>query len=127
MFRRLDRFLLTGFANSAIGWAVIIGCLWAGMSSLVANAAGYGFGLVLSFTLNRQYVFGSTGPISGREVRTFLVAFLFAYGANVGVLLFAQSVLGASSIVAQVPGVVVYMLIFFLLSQRFVFRSGAVG
>lgn len=122
MLARALRFLLTGLANSAVGWAVIFGGLWAGMSGLAANAAGYGVGLVLSFTLNRRFVFGVTGAVRGREVARFLAAFAFAYGANVAVLLAGQAVLGAESALAQLPAIGAYVVIFFLLSQFVVFR-----
>ena len=125
MLQRLGRFLLTGFANSAVGWAVIFGGLWAGMSGLAANAAGYAVGLVVSFTLNRHYVFGVRGAVSGREILRFLAAFAFAYGVNVAVLLAAQSVLGADSALAQLPAIAAYVVIFFILSQRFVFKPVA--
>lgn len=122
MLARLFRFGLTGLANSAVGWAVIFGGLWAGMSGLAANAAGYAVGLLLSFTLNRRFVFGVTGAVSLREVAKFLSAFAVAYGANVAVLLAAQSVLGADSALAQLPAIGAYIVIFFLLSQFFVFK-----
>ncbi len=122
MLQRLFRFALTGLANSAHGWAVIFGGLWAGLSGLVANAAGYAVGLLLSFTLNRRFVFGVTGAVGGREIARFLAAFAFAYGVNVAVLLATQSVLGTQSAWAQLPAIGAYVVIFFLLSQRFVFR-----
>lgn len=122
MLQRLVRFALTGFANSFVGCAVIFGCLWAGMDGLAANAAGYATGLVLSFTLNRRYVFGVKDAISGREIARFLAAFAVAYAANVAALLFAQSVLDADSALAQLPAIAAYVAIFFLLSQFFVFR-----
>lgn len=122
MLAKAFRFLLTGLANSAVGWAVIFGGLWAGMSGLAANAAGYGVGLLLSFTLNRRFVFGVTGAVSGREVARFLAAFGIAYVINVGVLMAAQKVLGANNPLAQLPALASYIVIFFLLSQRFVFR-----
>ena len=123
MLARLFRFALAGLANSAVGWAVIFGGLWAGLSGLAANAAGFGVGLVLSFTLNRRFVFGVTGAVRGREVAKFLAAFAVAYGANVAVLSAAQSALGADSPLAQLPAIGVYVVIFFFLSQLFVFRS----
>ena len=123
MLARLFRFALAGLANSSVGWAVIFGGLWAGLSGLAANAAGFGVGLVLSFTLNRRFVFGVTGAVRGREVAKFLAAFAVAYGANVAVLSAAQSALGADSPLAQLPAIGVYVVIFFLLSQLFVFRS----
>jgi putative flippase GtrA len=125
MVSRLLRFLLTGLANSAVGWAVIFAALWAGMSGLAANATGFGVGLVLSFTLNRRFVFGIKGAVQGREVAKFLAAFAVAYGANVAVLSAAQSVLGDDSPLAQLPAIAAYVLIFFVLSQLFVFKPAA--
>ena len=125
MLARLLRFGLTGLANSAVGWAVIFGGLWAGMSGLAANAAGYGVGLLLSFTLNRRFVFGVTGKIRAGEVLRFLAAFAIAYGVNVAVLLAAQGVLGRDSAWAQLPAIGAYIVIFFLLSQFVVFRPAA--
>lgn len=125
MLARLFRFALTGLANSAVGWAVIFGGLWAGLSGYAANAAGYAVGLMLSFTLNRGFVFGVRGEISGREVARFLAAFGVAYGCNLAVLVAAQSVLGADNPLAQLPAIAAYVVIFFLLSQRFVFRPAA--
>ncbi len=122
MLARLLRFGLTGLANSAVGWAVIFGGLWAGMSGLAANATGFGVGLVLSFTLNRRFVFGVTGAVQGREVARFLAAFAVAYGVNLAVLFAAQSVLGTDSALAQVPAIGAYVVIFFLLSQFIVFK-----
>ncbi|WP_017666296.1 GtrA family protein [Porphyrobacter sp. AAP82] len=125
MLARLLCFGLTGLANSAVGWAVIFGGLWAGMNGLAANAAGYGVGLVLSFTLNRRFVFGVTGKVSAPEVLRFLAAFAIAYGVNVAVLLAAQGVFGADSALAQVPAIGAYIVIFFLLSQFVVFKPAA--
>ena len=80
---------------------------------------------MLSFTLNRRFVFGVTGAVSAREVTRFLAAFAVAYGANVAVLLAAQSVLGADNPLAQLPAICAYIVIFFLLSQFFVFKPTA--
>ena len=52
----------------------------------------------------------------------FLAAFALAYGANVAVLLAAEGMLGARNPLAQLPAIAAYVVIFFLLSQRFVFR-----
>lgn len=122
MLARLLRFGLTGLANSAVGWAVIFAGLWAGMSGQAANAVGFGVGLVLSFTLNRRFVFGVTGKVRAPEFLRFLAAFAIAYGANLAVLFAAESVLGADNPIAQLPAIGTYVVIFFLLSQFVVFR-----
>ncbi len=123
--QRLGRFLLTGIANSIAGWAVIFGGLWAGWSGVAANAAGYSVGLILSFTLNRRFVFGVSGAISAGEVARFLAAFAAAYGVNLVVLLAAQSVLGADTVLAQLPAIACYIVIFYVLSHWFVFKPAS--
>lgn len=123
MLSRLLRFGLTGLANSAVGWTVIFGGLWAGMGDFAANAAGFGLGLVLSFTLNRRFVFGISGAIRIPEVVKFLAAFAVAYGANLAVLAAARTVLGDGNPLAQLPAIGAYVVIFFLLSHLFVFRT----
>lgn len=125
MLLRLFRFGLAGLANSAVGWAVIFAGVWAGLSDFAANAAGFGVGLVLSFTLNRRFTFGVTGAVKGREVARFLAAFAVAYGANLAVLVAARSMLGEGNALAQLPAIAAYVVIFFLLSQFFVFRTSA--
>ncbi|MCX9146076.1 GtrA family protein [Erythrobacter sp. WG] len=122
MIGRLARFLLTGLANSAVGWAVIFVGLWAGLGDLAANAAGFGVGLVLSFTLNRRFTFGVTGAVRAPEVARFLAAFAVAYGANLAVLFAARDVLGPGNPLAQLPAIAAYVAIFFVLSQFVVFR-----
>jgi putative flippase GtrA len=67
----------------------------------------------------------STAETGMMQLVFFLAAFALAYGVNVAVLLAAQSVLGADSALAQLPALAAYIVIFFLLSQRFVFRPVA--
>lgn len=101
---------------------MIFACLIAGMESLAANVAGFAVGLLLSFTLNRYYVFGLKGTASRKEITRFLTVFAVAYAINVGVLLFSEKVMGLSSMAAQIPAIAAYCAVFFLLSQKFVFR-----
>lgn len=123
MLARFARFALAGLANSALGWGVIFACLLAGASAVLANALGFAVGLVLSFTLNRCFVFGVSGTIAPAEVLRFLLVFLAAYGLNLGVLLVGERGLGLSPMLAQIPAIAAYAAAFFLLSQRFVFRG----
>lgn len=125
MLARILRFGLAGLANSAVGWGVIFAGLWAGMSGVAANAAGFGVGLALSFTLNRRFVFGVSGAVRAREVARFLAAFAVAYGANLAVLFAAQGMLGKDSALAQLPAIGAYVVIFFILSQFVVFKPAA--
>lgn len=125
MYRLLARYSLAGVANTLVGCTVIFACLLAGTSGLAANIAGYAVGLICSFTLNRHYVFGARGAVSGAEIGRFLAAFGVSYASNLIVLRSAQAFLGETSPLAQLPAIITYSLVFFLISHRFVFkRSG---
>lgn len=125
MFALLTRYSLVGVINTLVGYAVIFGCLLAGFSGVMANIAGYAIGLLCSFVLNRHYVFGARGAVSGGEIVKFAIAFAAAYGTNLTVLMAAQSVLGDGHPLAQIPAIVSYSLIFFIVSHTFVFRRSS--
>jgi putative flippase GtrA len=119
---RLIPFLVTGFANSIVGFSVIFLCLFAGTSGITANITGYAVALMCSFVLNRHYVFGVRGAISRTEIVRFLAVFIAAYGVNMSVLLLIQPVFGEDSPIAQVLAVAAYTLVFYPLSRVFVFK-----
>ena len=123
-FFRLIPFLVTGVANSIVGFSVIFFCLFVGASGITANITGYAVALTCSFLLNRHYVFGVRGTISHAEVIKFLAVFITAFGVNMSVLLLTQSVLGEASQIAQVLAVAAYTLVFYPLSRMFVFKRG---
>lgn len=126
-FIRLIPFILTGVANSIVGYSVIFLCLFVGTSGITANVTGFGIGLACSFLLNRRYVFGMTGSVSHVEVIRFLTVFVAAYGTNMSVLLLLQPVLGEGSPVAQMLAVAAYTLVFYPLSRMLVFRPAALA
>ena len=115
------RFLAVGVLNTCVGLTTIFLAELFGASAVVANACGYGLGLVVSFTLNRRWTFRHTGPRYTAQAR-FLAAFAVAYTANVACVLLATH-LGARGMLAQVAGVLPYTLTFYLLSRYFVFRT----
>ena len=75
----LARFGLAGIANTLAGYGVILVALFAGASDIAANAMGYAFGLLVSFTLNRRFVFGRLSRPLVQEMTRFLLAFALAY------------------------------------------------
>ena len=125
--QRLIPFLVTGVANSIVGFSTIFLCLAAGTGGIAANIIGYAVALTCSFVLNRHYVFGVRGTISYAEIGRFLVVFTIAFSVNMAVLLLTQSVLGEASAVAQVMAVAAYTLVFYPLSRFFVFKRERIG
>lgn len=123
--RQFCRFVAVGLANSAIGFAVIVAALRAGLGDYRANALGYGVGLCVSYVLQRRWAFAVTHRANVREVSLFLAAAGSAYAANLGVIFVARRAGHSDSPVAQAVAMAAYSLVFFTLSRLVVFAGPA--
>lgn len=120
---QFSRFLLAGFANSALGYAVIFACMYlGGLAPEISNALGYLVGLVVSYFLSRHFTFRSAGRRSTEFLR-FVVVFLTAYATNFITLVVLIRGLGMHAALSQVIAGVVYIGAAYLLNRRYVFRS----
>jgi putative flippase GtrA len=121
----LLRFLAVGVANTIVGLGTIYALKWfAGLGDIPANAVGYVVGLMLSFVLNRNWTFSDHGAWVPALMR-FLVVFVVAYTANLGMMLQLRDRWHVDSYLAHAIAVVPYTMLFFLGSRLFVFRAGA--
>lgn len=120
---QLLRFTLVGLLNTGLGYAVIFACMgWLGWNPFASNVAGYAVGMLVSFTLNRQFTFRSTGD-ARREGARFLLIFLLAYLANLIVLWLLVRWLQLDVVVSQVLAGVVYFGMSFVLNKYYVFAD----
>ncbi len=119
---QLGRFLSVGVLNMLVGLLVIYACKWFFQASdVVANAIGYGVGLVNSFALNSRWTFAYRGPQLPAVVK-FLAVALVAYAMNLlTVMLLIRY--GVDSYLAQALGIPPYTLTTYLASKFFVFRG----
>ena len=122
----LSRFALAGAANTALGLLVIAGLdLGLGLNPHVANAAGYAAGLLLSFQLNKRFVFRAAKPAAFAGPR-FLVAAGGAFALNQAALAAALFLLGSGDLArlaAQGAGVATYTVTLFLACRLWVFAD----
>lgn len=120
---QFSRFVLVGVANTALGYAVIFGCMYlAGFSPELSNAAGYAVGLLASYFLNRNFTFKSAQRLSTELVR-FVLVFLTAYAANLLVLIVLVRALAIHAGPSQVIAGVIYIGTTYVLNKHYVFRS----
>ena len=119
--RLLARYSVAGVVNGIVCYAVVFGCMAAGMDPGVSNALGYLAGLLTSFAQQRHWVFRSAGRAFDDGWR-FLLVFLLAYGMN---FLALRALLGAgvNAYVAQLASCFVYVGVSFVLNSRWVFRK----
>lgn len=118
---QLIRFALVGVLNTVVGYSVIFACMYLlGMKPVPSNIAGYAFGLVVSYTLNRSFTFRSVAG-KKREIVRFLTIFMIAYLTNIGVLVLLSDHAGVHKGWAQLIAGGVYTVLFFILSKYYVF------
>jgi putative flippase GtrA len=123
LVQMVGRFSLTGILNTAVGFLVIFACMFAGLNPLISNVVGYAAGLILSFALQRGWVFRDQSSLS-QQVRRYAASVTVAYLCNLAML---WSLLGLkmSPYVAQIFSATTYTILLFLLSSNWVFRGHA--
>lgn len=124
MSSRIVRFGIVGIANTAIGLAVLYGALFAGLGDFASNALGYGCGLIFSFFLHRGWTFAGRSKSLPRDAGGFVVAWIAAYLANLAVIVLGRRMGFIENPLVQLAGVVVFTVIFYLLTSRMVFTGG---
>lgn len=121
------RFASVGVINTLLGYAVIFFCMYAlHMGEVASNVIGYGFGLITSYLLNRNFTFRSKAAALPEAIR-FVVIFALAYLANLGVLLLLVRQLQWHAGLSQIAAGLVYFALSFLLSKYYVFGPSRPG
>jgi putative flippase GtrA len=119
----LLRFASVGVLNTLIGYAVIFLCMYGfDQGAVTSNVIGYAVGLVVSFFFNRTFTFRSKAAVVPEAVR-FVVIFLLAYLANLGVLVLLTRHLNLHEGLSQVMAGVAYFSLSFVLSKYYVFGN----
>lgn len=124
LIARAAAFSLVGMANGVVGIAVIVVAGLVDIGPLLANVLGYLVGLLVSFTLNSRITFGTRGTSQANLVR-FLLAFLVAFVVNLVVVKIATSLIEGYRLLTSLAGTPLYVVIFFMLCEYWVFRRPA--
>src|SRR5690242_19290036 len=114
--RRLITFVGVGAINTFIGLTIILG-LSEGLhvQYQLANAIGYGLGLILSFTMHRNITFKDVSHMS--DIRTqfgkFATIFAVSYGIQFGALSVMEQMLRWPNWFSQIVACGLYVVISF--------------
>lgn len=115
------KYAIAGVVNTIVGYAVFwIALRWMGLDPAVANTIGYTIALLVSFVLNKLYVFSNSRPVAHAAWR-FIVAFCIAFSINQLVLFIFLKTLLMSPEIAQIFAMTSYTVVFYFLSKHFVF------
>jgi len=118
----VSRFVAGGALNTAFGFAVIFLLMALGVAAVTANVSGYAIGLLLSFTVNRRFVYRAGGAIF-RELLRYSGAFLSSFVINLAVLQILIRYAQVNAFVAQIIATLIYVVMMFSLCRMFVFRG----
>lgn len=123
---RAAAFSLVGVVNGVVGIGTIVIAGLLGASPVLANALGYGAGLLASFMLNSRVTFHSR-RVDRFTVARFLAAFAIAFAANLGVVKVVTDVVDGHKVLGSLAGTPLYVAIFYVLCEYWVFRRSRPG
>lgn len=116
------RFVIVGLANTLIGYTIIMILFHLiGLSYSLSYFLSYLVGIIISFFLNRHFVFFSQND-KRKEFIKFLIAFALSYSVSYfGLYLIMEYQLLHANI-AFFAGMVIYSTLFYLLNRYITFR-----
>jgi putative flippase GtrA len=115
------RFLSVGVLNTAVGLLVIYMTMYfTSLNIVIANAAGYAVGLLISFIANKNWTFDQQKK-SSNPLMKYIIAAGFSYIVNISAVLISIDIFSINEYIAQFCGIFVYTATMFLLCRYFVF------
>ena len=120
MFAQFFKYNIVGIVNTLVGFSIIFLLMFVGLTPTVSNAIGYGLGAILSYFLNRRYIFKAENNSQTQMLRFFMVLGV-AYMLNYVALQWLLGVMNPYG--AQVLSAMVYTVSSFTLAKFFVFKA----
>jgi len=118
---QVSRYAVVGLLNTLVGLLVIMAAqALLGFSPYVANASGYAAGILVGYVANRNWTFRHSGSI-GLSAALYVAMFATCYALNLAVLWLALNVQHWPAVLAQIAGMIVYTVCFFVGCRTVVF------
>ena len=117
----IAKYIGVGAFNTLLGYSIILSAMYLGINPYLSNLTGYGFVVILSFFLQKMWVFPSSGN-SPSKFFLFLVFFGIAYLANLAVLFTLVNNLSVNVYLSQILACMTYVTIGYCCNKFFVFK-----
>lgn len=116
------KYLIAGLANTLVGYGVFL-LLLTTTNTLpeIANAISYVIALVVAFILNKVFVFKSSVK-NAVAIPKFVAAFAISFLVNQLVLILFYRLLNSPVAIAQIPAMVSYTIVFYVLNKNYVYK-----
>jgi len=118
MLFQFIKYNLVGIANTLIGFSIILGLMYVGISATLSNVIGYVIGAVFSYVLNRKYTFKSSMNQQRTMIKFFMVLSI-AYILNFMTLQWLLTFM--NPYISQIGAAIVYTVSSFVMARYFVF------
>jgi putative flippase GtrA len=115
------RYILVGGFNTLIGYTIIASLFYVGFFPELSNFIGYFIVIFISYFLNKKYTFRSEDSHK-KNLPRFISSMLIAYLFNLLTFEIFYRVLSVNIYLSQIYAVVVYTLIGYFLSKKWVFK-----
>lgn len=116
------KYLIAGLVNTLVGYGVFLLLLATSiMLPEVANAISYVIALVVAFILNKVFVFKSSVK-NAVAIPKFIAAFAISFLVNQLVLILFYRLLNSPAAIAQIPAMVSYTIVFYVLNKHYVYK-----
>jgi len=119
--RQFIKYVVTGAANTAVGFCTIFLLYKMGLPLGFSNFMGYLVGLTLSFFLSKQWVFSLRNQTNKYQIMRFVLSFLVSFILSF-MFLKMMMAMGNGYILSQCTASFVYFILFYLLQKYFVFK-----
>lgn len=116
------RYILVGGFNTLIGYTIIASLFYVGFFPELSNFIGYFIVIFISYFLNKKYTFRSEDSHK-KNLPRFISSMLIAYLFNLLTFEIFYRVLSVNIYLSQIYAVVVYTLIGYFLSKKWVFKK----
>jgi putative flippase GtrA len=116
------RYILVGGFNTLIGYTIIATLFYVEFSPELSNFIGFFIVIFISYFLNKKYTFQNKDSHK-KSLPRFISSMLIAYLFNLLTFELCYRVLSVNIYLSQMYAVVVYMLIGYFLSKKWVFKK----
>ena len=120
LLKQLVGFVFAGGVATALNYSIFTVLMVLGVHYLASSAVGYASGIIVSFLINRRFVFKSSGDSRAQLVRYTLI-YLGAMFVQLG-LLEALVRVSLDPFIANALAIIIVVVLNFFVIRRFVFR-----
>ena len=121
--KKIKRFIFVGIFNAILGYSLIILLFsFLNFNFYISNFIGYLFGLIISFILNRNFVFKVEDKILSQFIK-YIFSFFLSYLLNIFVFYISSEFINLNKYLSLLIASLFYSISFFISCNFFTFKK----